>query len=46
MMLSTASTSSAGTARLPVTGCTPLFANVAAMNARSRQVTLTEHCLK
>ncbi len=46
MMLSTASTSSAGTARLPVTGFTPLFAKVAAMYARSRQVTLTEHWRK
>ena len=30
----------------PVTGLTPLLASVAAMTARSRAVTRTEHCRK
>ena len=33
-------------ARLPVTGFTPRLASVAAITARSRQVTEIEHCMK
>ena len=46
MTLSTLSTYSPRIADRPVSGLTPRLARVAAITARSRQVTDTEHCLK
>ncbi len=46
MTLSTLRTTSSRTARSPVRGLTPPPASVAAMNARSRQSTATEHWRK
>lgn len=40
----TSRATSGGISRSPVTGCTPPVASVAAITARSREVTAIEHC--